>query len=146
MEAVAAVISLFALAVSFLSWRAAVQSISASAFDRRFEIYSDAERFIGAWMRDAHPDLGLLPTLVGAWTRSHFLCSDEVTTDLRKLWLDAVNADMDHKVIAGEVQGDRDRAIERRTALMLEHADYERLRAKFMHDLKVATPRYFWRR
>jgi hypothetical protein len=69
-----------------------------------------------------------------------------VTKYLRKLWLDAIDADMDHKVLKGDVEGDRDKANKRRWTLLQEHADYEKLRTKFMHDLKVSTPRYIWQR
>ena len=85
----AIVIAAIALWVSHRSWRTSEKAIRASTFDHRYEVYSDAEAFIGAWMRDARPDLGKLPTLIGAWTRSHFLCRDEVTKYLRKLWEDA---------------------------------------------------------
>ena len=51
----AAAIAAFALIVSFLSWRASVRSVRASAFNRRFEIYSDAERFLEAGCAMANP-------------------------------------------------------------------------------------------
>lgn len=144
--AAAAIIAALALAVSYLSWRASVQAVAASTFDRRYEIYADAERFISAWMRDARPDLSLLSVLVGAWSRSHFLCSKEVTTYLRKVWLDSIRASQLERVMAGAEKGDHGRAVEEFHDLLREHADFDRLRAKFMHDLKIATPRHIFER
>jgi hypothetical protein len=72
-------VSLVALAVSYLSWLASRQANRAAIFDRRFESYSDAERFIRTWMRHGRPNLDELGMLIAAWTRSHFLCSKPVT-------------------------------------------------------------------
>jgi hypothetical protein len=44
LDAVAVIIAALALIVSLLSWRASVQAVRASIFDRRFEVYADAER------------------------------------------------------------------------------------------------------
>ena len=88
-------------------------------------------------MRDGQPDMTLLGVLVGAWSRSHFLCKTEVTDYLRKLWLDAVRASYLHGVMTGEAQGDHGEAVKEFHALLREHADYDKLRAKFMSDLRV---------
>lgn len=134
----ALVIAVVALCVSYLSWRTSEKAVRASTFDRRYEVYSDAESFIGTWMRDAVPDMGLLPTLIGAWTRSHFLCREEVTDYLRKLWKDAVRANYLRGIMSGEVEGqDRQAAVKEFHALLKLHADYAQLRNKFMADLKI---------
>ena len=141
----AIVIAALALGVSVLSWRVAQQATRATQqgaraaiYDRRFEIYSDAEDFIAAWSRDGRPDIrNALPTLVGAWSRSHFLCRDEVTRYLRQLWLDAVQADYLNNVISGEVKGDRDAAIAKAHDYLNEHVDFEKLRELFSEDLKI---------
>lgn len=88
-------------------------------------------------MRDGHPNLGELGTLVGAWSRSHFVCREEVTRYLRKLWLDAVRADYLHKVIEGKVKGDHEKAVDEFYELLREHADFDKLRKIFMNDLRV---------
>ena len=49
--------------------------------------------------------MSLLSVLVGAWSRSHFLCDERVTKYLRKLWLDAVSADYHDKVDQGANHG-----------------------------------------
>jgi len=136
-NAAAVIVSAIALYVSYLSWRTSVQSVRAATFDQRYQVYSDAETFLGAWIRDAHPDMTKLNVIVGAWRRSHFLCSDEVTRYLRKVWLDAVKADYSHKVIAGEAEGDRKHALKETQDLLVEHLDFEKLRRVFTPDLKV---------
>ena len=133
----ALVVAALALAVSWLSWRASLLGIRASTYDRTYEIYADAERFHGPWMRDARPDMSMLPTLIGAWSRSHFLCSEEVTAYLRKLWLDAIRAEHLSKVIAGEYPGDHGAAVKEEYELLRQHVDFERLRVLFMPDLRV---------
>ena len=100
-------------------------------------LYSDAEAFIGVWMRDARPDMEKLPLLVGAWTRSHFLCRGEVTQYLRTLWTDAVRADELNELMSGNAEGDRPKAVKEFYELLKAHANYERLRGKFMPDLKI---------
>ena len=126
---IAIVISVAALIVAYLSWRTSLQSIRASMYDRRYEIYADAEKFIAAWMRDARPDMGELPTIVGAWNRSQFLFDEEVTKYLREVWVDAVAANQARQ------EGREDfRAAE---ALLLKHGDFDKLRAVFREHLKV---------
>ncbi len=142
---VTVVISVMALVVSVLSWRASASANVAATFDRRYEIYADAEKFIGAWIQRGRPDLSLLPVLVGAWTRSHFLCRNEVTSFLRKLWVDAVKADYLHQVMSGEADGDRGAAIQEFHALTRKHIDYEPLKKVMIPDLRVASE-WRWRR
>ena len=105
------IVAAVALVLAYLSWRASLLAVRASTFDRRYEVYADAERFLSAWMRDGRPDMNLLSVIVGAWSRSHFLCNEHVTTYLRKLWLDAVEANFHEKVVRGEATGDRSKSI-----------------------------------
>lgn len=133
------VISVMALVVSVLSWRASASANVAATFDRRYEIYADAEKFIGAWVQRGRPDLSLLPILVGAWTRSHFLCRNEVTSFLRKLWVDAVKADYLRQIMSGEADGDRNTAMQEFHALTREHTDFEPLKNAMLADLRVAS-------
>lgn len=133
----AILIAAIALIVSYLSWRTSEKAVRASTFNRRFEIYLDAQAFIDAWMRHARPDMEKLPTLVGAWSRSHFLCREEVTQYLRSLWVDAVKAAELDMVVSNEMEGDRPEAVKEVYRLLRTHADYDQLRQKFMRDLKV---------
>ena len=133
----AALMAALALGVSFLAWRASMLAVRATTFDRRFEIYKDAESFIAAWTRDSSPDMSRLSVLVGAWSRSQFLCSDEVTSYLKQVWDDAVSAAVLRKVMSGELPGDHGQAAEESHALLREHADFVLLRATFMPDLRV---------
>ena len=126
-----------ALWVSYLSWRASLLAVRATTFDRRYEVYADAERFLTAWMREGRPDMSLLSVLVGAWSRSHFLCDERVTKYLRKLWLDAVSADYHDKVIREQITGDYQQSVKVMHDLMVEHSDFDKLRDNFMSDLKV---------
>jgi hypothetical protein len=85
------------------------------------------------------PSVEELGILVGAWSRSHFLCRAQVTQYLRTLWLEALEADYLNKVISGEVKGDRSQAVEKFYAIQKKHFDYEKLREVFMKDLKVTS-------
>ena len=131
------VLAVLALFVSVRSWQAADQSARAAIYAQRFEIYSDAEAFISAWMRDGTPDLSLLSRLVGAWSRSHFLSRAEVTAYLRELWTNAVDASYARKIMQDKAKGDYGSAAEKEHNLLMKHADFDRLREVFMHDLKV---------
>lgn len=144
---VAMVVGLGSLLVSIWSYQAgnraveqaklaADQALKAAIYDKRFEIYSDAQKFIAAWSRNGKPDLGLLSVLVGARDRSHFLYGPEVTAYLRKIWIDSVQADYDSQVIGGAVSDDREKALARRRA-MIDTADLDKLREVFKPDLKV---------
>lgn len=131
-------IALAALVVSVLSLRASSQTVRATVFDRRFDIYADAEKFIAAWGRDGYPDIQTeLRTLVGAWTRSHFICHPSTTQYLRKLWLDGIEANKLRAVIAGELPGDHAEAVRKYYELLRLHADYDKLREVFMKDLRI---------
>lgn len=136
-SSLSAIVAIAAFAVSFASWRASERSVKAAIFEHRYSIYEDAETFLSAWLRHGRPDMALLGQLVGAWSRSHFVCRPEVTAYLRKLWLDAVNADYLAKVISGEVEGDHNVAVEKKYDLIREHADFDKLRGVFLPDLKV---------
>ena len=138
-EWLAMAISAIALVISFLSWQTASRANVASTFDRRFEIYADVEAFVTAWMRLGHPDMTLLPKLAGAWTRSHFLCREEVTAFIRKLWLDGVEADLMDRTAKGIVPGDEQRAIEKSLQLFNEHTNFDKLREVMVPDLRVAS-------
>ena len=139
------IIAAGALIVSALSWRASVHAIRASTYDQRYQIYADTEKFLGPWIRDAHPDLGMLHVLIGAWTRSHFLCDPAVTAYLHKVWLDAIAANHARKVMSGEAAGDHAQAVAQDNALLLEHANFDKLRATFMPDLRVHPRLIRWR-
>ena len=107
--------------------------------NRRYEVYADAEKFISAWIRDGRPDLNEIATLVGAWSRSQFLFDEKVTVYLRKVWIDAVKADQAQEIISRQVNGDRKEAIETSQALLLEHANYDKLRTVFLENLNVKS-------
>lgn len=137
MNALALITGIIALVVSGFSWRTAVHANRAAIFDRRFDVYTDAEKFISAWRTHGRPEMDQLGVLIGAWNRSQFLFEAPVTNYLRQLWLEAVDADYCSKVIAGEVQGDHGKAVEKMHRLTLQHMDGDRLRAQFIPQLKV---------
>lgn len=136
---VAVLVAALALFVSYLSLRAAMLGVRASTFDRRYEIYADAEKFLGTWMRDGHPDMDKLGLIVGAWSRSHFLCRREVTSYLKKVWHDAVRAAYLRQVMKGEVEGDHGKAVDEFHALLQYHVGFDRLRTIFVPDLGVVS-------
>lgn len=88
-------------------------------------------------MREAKPPIHDLGQLVGAWSRSHFLCRPEVTTYLRKIWTDAIDAAKAVDIINGDAEGDHLEAIYDQYERLRQTADYDKLRAVFMDDLKV---------
>ena len=135
----AIIVAVLALAVSVLAWRAAMLAGRAAAFERRFEIYRDAETFITAWQRDGSPDMAKLPLIVSAWSRSQFLCSETATSYLKTVWDDAASAAVLRKVVTGELPGDQGEAVIDLHALTSEHADLVLLRAAFMDDLKIGS-------
>ena len=53
--------------------------------------------------------------------KSQFLFEKPVTDFLRQLWLDAVNANYDRRIVAGEIQGDRQRAVDRSYSLACKY-------------------------
>ena len=127
-----------ALVISIFSWRVSLHANRAAVFDRRFEVYRDVEKFIGAWQRHGRPDMKLLGDLVDAWNRSHFLFPAQVTTYLRKVWVDATSVDYHTKVAAGETPGDVEKSQLRAMELTGEHVQSERLRNAFLPYLKVS--------
>lgn len=132
-------LSALALMVAILSWLTAARANRAATFTQRFELYRDVEKFIGAWMRDARPDLTMLHLVSDAWNRSHFLFRADVTRHLRTLWVDAVDADLAARVVNGEIPGDRPTAIDRKYRLLKHHGDYDRLRAIFLPEMKLGA-------
>lgn len=135
----AIIVAVLALAVSVLAWRAAMLAGRAATFERRFEIYRDAETFIAAWQRNGSPDMAKLPLIVGAWTRSQFVCSERATDYLKAVWDDAASAAVLRKVATGELPGDQGELAVELHALTSEHADLVPLRAAFMGDLKIGS-------
>jgi len=133
----ALIFSIIALGLSYFSWRTSAEATRASIFDRRFDVYSDAEKFIAIWARDGKPDLDELQMLVGAWNRSQFLFDQNVTNYLRKIWKDAVKANFANKVISGDVEGDREQWMEISMKLFEENVDFDNLRATFYSKLNV---------
>ena len=51
LNALALAVGVLALIVSGLSWRTAVHANRAAIFDRRFEVYTDVEKFMKFWHR-----------------------------------------------------------------------------------------------
>jgi hypothetical protein len=96
------------------------------------------EHFIHSWNGLGRPDMAKLPILVDAWNRSHYLFDQPLTDYLRRLWLDASKADWCNRVIAGEVDGDREQAIGEARRLMAEHMEVTRLRDQFLAYLKLS--------
>ena len=76
------------------------------------QIFQATKDFLRPWYQNAVPDLNELWKLVDAWQRSKFLFDQSVTDFLRQLWIDAVDAKLRHQIIANEVRGDREKAIE----------------------------------
>jgi hypothetical protein len=135
----AIIVSVLALAVSVLAWRAAMLAGRAATFERRFEISRDAELFITSWQRNGSPDMAKLPLIVGAWSRSQFLCCETATGYLKAVWDDAASAAVLRKVVTGELPGDQSEALIELHALTSDHADLVQLRAAFMRDLKIGS-------
>ena len=133
----AIIVAVLALAVSVLAWRAAMLAGRAATFERRYEIYRDAETFITTWQRNRSPDMTKLPLIVDACSRSQFLCSEKATNYLKSVWDDAASAAVLRKVVTGELPGDQGEAVIELHALTSEHADLVLLHAAFMEDLKI---------
>lgn len=142
-ELITIVLALAALLISLLSWYTATKANIAATIDRRYDIYSAAENFLGIWLRNGYPDLAALNDLIAAWTRSHFLCRPEVTDYLRTLWIDAVRANELHEIIQGNVPDNKAEAIRAAKDLLLKHVDYKKLREVMTPDLPVSG---HWRR
>lgn len=134
----AVLVSALALGVSVFSWKAMVQANRAAIYDHRFAVYSEVEKFIAAWTGAGKPDMSVLPNLVGAWRRSQFLFPADVTAEIRQVWVDAVQADYDQKVLSGQVEGDRGAAADRQHELLLMHTKGDsKIQTLFTKHLKV---------
>lgn len=136
-SSLSAVVAIAAFAVSYASWRASERSVKAAIFERRFSIYEDAEKFLSSWLHHGRPDMDQLGLLMGAWSRSQFVCRPEVATYLKKVRMDALDANLLEQVIAGTVEGDHGAAVQKKYELIREHGDFTKLRSVFMHDLKI---------
>ena len=67
-DRLAVIVAGLALLVSIFSYRAARKANKAALeanrvaiFDRRFSVYTDAEKFLGAWFRHGKPDWDEMP-------------------------------------------------------------------------------------
>lgn len=128
-------VGLAALAVTIVSVIAALQShrtaqlqlqvaqiqAQAAIFSERMAIFQSVKDFLRPWFRDGVPDLGELYKLVDAWERSKFLFDQSVTDFLRQLWKDAVDAQFQHRIIAGEIAGNHNRAVEKNYAYAVKY-------------------------
>jgi hypothetical protein len=131
-------LSVIAIIVAMLSWRAAEKSARATAYERRFDVYRDAEVFVRAWIQLGGPNLDHLGGLVDAWNRSHFLFDSSVTAFLRDLWLKALSAHQANLIVSGELEGDRDAAIKLKYDLLNWLGDESSpLRRAFIKQLKI---------
>jgi len=137
-EAFALLVSFGAVTVAVLALLASYKALRASVFDRRFEVYEEAERFLAAWNRDGRPDMGALPAFVHAWTKSHFLFDAAVTEYLRSVWIDAARADYLQKIVTGDATGDRNEAAKEAIELMMQRASFEALRDAFLPHMRVS--------
>ena len=104
-----------------LEVEAARVQAQAALLPERLAIYEVVKNFLGPWLREGHADLSMLPSLVQAWEKSHFLFDDDVVRFLRQLWLDGVASDMYRKVISEQMQGDRKSAIDKEHALLMKY-------------------------
>lgn len=131
-------LSIFAIILSGFALLESRKSNRTTIFDQRFAVYRDVEKFLGFWARDGRPNLSELRLVTDAWNRSHFLFDGRVTKYLRQLWLDAIQAESDARIISGEQPGDRNVAIEREHQLFLKYCgEGDLLRTTFMRDLKI---------
>ncbi len=136
---------------AFVSWRTqlrsfstqetlAKQSIKAATFERRFQVYEDVRAFLTHWLQDGKPNIGELSKLIYAWDRSRYLYEHDVTQYIRRMWLDALDADMAQQVVSGALAGDRDAAIKLKYDLILYYGDDARMYAVFARDLSIYPP------
>lgn len=139
LNVLAIVVGILALLISAMSWRTAIHSNRAAIFSRRFEVYEDVVEFLRPWFRDGRPDLDQLRMLIEAWDRSHFLFDASVTAYIRQLWLDAISVEHDRRVIAGELHGDRQAAIERAHRLTIRYLDDGAVRQAFLPHMRIET-------
>ncbi len=148
--------SLAALVFSILAWRSAAKANRAAAnagrasqnanqnsiFNRRYEIFEEAEKFVLAWRQQGRPDMTLLPMLIRAWNRSHFFFKPDVPQYLKRIWDDAVRADHCWEVIAGETAGNRQEANKEFHALLKWHGETANLCTAFMPHLNLADAQF----
>lgn len=88
------------------------ESIKAAAFKERFAVYVDVQDFMRPWMQDARPDLSKLHLITSAWDRSRYLYEPEVTAFIRQIWMDAIDAHYQARIMSGELPGDYQAAVE----------------------------------
>ena len=113
----AALFSLGSVLFAALSWQVAKVQAQAALFEERYKVFLAAKEFLRPWFTNGFPDLKGLNNLIEAREKSIFLFDEPVTNFLRHLWLDAITADHDYRVVAGEIEGDRAKAMERLTRL-----------------------------
>jgi hypothetical protein len=113
----AALFSLGSVLFAALSWQAAKVQAQGALFQERYKVFLAAKEFLRPWFSNGYPDLNELDNLVAAREKSIFLFDEPVTNFLRHLGLDALVAAHDHKIVTGEVEGDRAKAIERSAQL-----------------------------
>lgn len=95
----------------------------AAVLPERLEIYNTVRDFLGIWFREGHPDLNQLPSLIGAWERSHFVFGEDTVQFIRTLWLDSVDADMASRISDNQVEGDKQAAAQTSLRLMAKYFD-----------------------
>ncbi len=139
-NSLALIISIVSALVAALSWRAAEQAARATIFDQRFEVYRDAEKFVGLWIRNGRPDIDQLGLIVDAWNRSHFLFDEKVTAHLREVWVDAVKAAEITDALEGGYASDHEKAVKMKHELLHKHClDGRPLRKVFEAEMKVQS-------
>lgn len=138
-ELIAISVTALLLVVAFLSWRTSVNAVRAAAFEVRYQVYADAEKFLKAWMTHGTPDISELPVLVDAWKRSQFLFNRQVTSHLRMIWTDAVDAAQAREIQKGEAPGNHQQAVRTANELLLKHSDTDKLCAVFSDRLKISV-------
>ena len=146
-EGLALIVGALALVIASLSWWTAIHATRAAIFDLRYAVYSDVRKFVAYWNTHGRTEVrDGLGSLVDAWDRSHFLIHEDVTRAIRVMWIDALNADISHRIVAGKLAGDRDVAIERSFRLTQFHTDYDRLRGYFLPQMRVESGYRPWLR
>ena len=129
-DRLAVIVAGLALLVSIFSYRAARKANKAALeanrvaiFDRRFSVYTDAEKFLGAWFRHGKPDWDEMPTLLSAINRSQLLFPKTISKYLEMLKKDAIEASRAASVVSGETEGRREQAVEKQYVLMKKYAE-----------------------
>ena len=109
----AALFSLGSMVFAAFTWQTAKVQAQGALFQERYKVFLTAKEFLQPWYANGHPDLNELGKLVEAREKSIFLFDERVTNFLRHLWIDAQVAANDHKIVTGEVEGDRAKAMAR---------------------------------